>query len=223
MISFQHFQRNRLRTNFRLYSMEYIWMPPSLIHVTEWYFSEFRIISSKLAVFQNHSNLALFSPLLPHLHLLLLHSQLHHPHLPHFHFPFANLYLSSVFSGLVPLDPPPLWLVLFSPGSWLRACRGWGDAGVARSRVRLNLYPALNFSAASTIHFHSSTTILLPSSCALAWPRCATLGSPPPFSRVKRVGLSPPLPPLSWLIILHASCRPASGVLPVLPCHLSGW
>ena len=34
---------------------------------------------------------------------------------------------------------PPLWLVLVSPfPKWLRACCGWGDAGVAWSRVRLN-------------------------------------------------------------------------------------
>ena len=60
---------------------------------------------------------------------------------------------------------PPIWLVgLLIPGpKWLRACRGWGDAWVAWSRVGLNLFPSLlNFSAASTYHFHFPQIILLP-------------------------------------------------------------
>ena len=84
---------------------------------------------------------------------------------------------------------PPIWLVgLLIPGpKWLRACRGWGDAWVAWSRVGLNFYPSLlNFSAASTSHFHFSTHHLAASSSLLpdhgmpAWdllpPAAALLG-----------------------------------------------
>ena len=80
------------------------------------------------------------------------------------------------------------WLGFSFPGpKWLRACCGWGDPGVAWSRVGLNFSPSLlNFSAASTSHFHFSTHHLAASSSLLpdhgmpAWdllpPAAALLG-----------------------------------------------
>ena len=77
------------------------------------------------------------------------------------------------------------WLVFFSLAlKWLRARCGWGDPGVAWSRVLAKFYlQCAKFYAASTFHFHFFILILLPSSCTPAWSRHATLGSPPPFGR----------------------------------------
>ena len=97
------------------------------------------------------------------------------------------------------------WLGFSFPGpKWLRACCGWGDPGVAWSRVGLNFSPSLlNFSAASTSHFHFSTHHLaaIISLSALdygmpAWDPPPPL-QPPSTERPLRVCVSPPslLPP----------------------------
>ena len=108
MMFFPNFQGNQLRTNFRPCCMELIWMHLSLTHEIEWLLSEFNILFSKLAVFQKHLNLVLFSPL-PLLLLLLLPnlSQLHHLRLlPLLLAPVNPLSLFSSFRH--PLPPFPL-------------------------------------------------------------------------------------------------------------------
>ena len=124
----------------------------SLTHETELLLSKFKTSYSKLADFQNYSNLGLSSPLLPlspnpllhlphhsfphHLHLQLDH--LHHLLLPlyllcHFHFSpslpflvnfFTFLYLSFAFLGVL-LFVPPLLVGWVFPGPLVAPCSLW--------------------------------------------------------------------------------------------------
>ena len=96
MISFQHFQRNRLRTNYKPFSMEFISIHLNLTLVTNSSPIKSRTIFSKLVVFQKLSNLDLFSllllllPLSPNQqddHSLLQHLHRHLPSIFHSHFP----------------------------------------------------------------------------------------------------------------------------------------
>ena len=77
------------------------------------------------------------------------------------------------------------WLVFFSLAlKWLRARCGWGDPGVAWSRVLAKFYlQCAKFYAASTFHFHFSIHHLLPSSCT------------PALTTVCHPGISSPLQP----------------------------
>ena len=106
------------------------------------------------------------------------------------------------------------WLGFSFPGpKWLRACCGWGDAWVAWSRVGLNLFPSLlNFSAASTSHFHFSTHHLAASSSLLpdhgmpAWdllPPAAAHLLMRPLGILSTPSLSLPNMLLHWSKLMH--------------------
>ena len=112
------------------------------------------------------STIAYFLAIHPrHFHFLPPHS----PIQSHWTDKFLKTYckfiyvLSSVWLLIYLLPPLSGWLGFSSPAlKWLRARTGWGDPGVAWSRVRLNF-----LSAASTSHFHFPYIMLLPSTQVL--------------------------------------------------------
>ena len=130
-------------------------------------------------------------------------------------FYFLKIIFLVCLFGVHLFAPFPLvgWVFSFPGPKWLRACCGWGDPGVAWSRVGLNFSPSLlNFSAASTSHFHFSTNHLAASSSLLpdhgmpAWdllpPAAALLGEATWYLSIPSLSLPNML--LHWSKLMHA-------------------